>query len=164
MNTAIPSSCRTELRRWLQSQAGEYPYALTLTFKQSHRVETPEGEVWRLTCASDCEAALKKLQQKLNRAYFGRYAADKGYKSLRYLVVLEGEVSSKHLHAHMAIGGFPKDTIPSSIKSAIEDAKKLVPLFDERFELDIADSGWHEYLAKEATASNTDNMLWQICT
>ena len=157
------ANCRESLQRWLQNRSQQYPLALTLTFKDFYAEKTPNGYVTRPLNRRNCEKALARFQQKLNRSIFGRHAADKQYAGLNYLVALEGEISRKRLHAHLALGGTPTNMMPHQLQKHIENTIQLIPAFDSRFKLDIADSGWLSYMGKEATAKNTDNILWQLC-
>lgn len=157
------ANCRESLQLWLQSRTQQYPLALTLTFKDFYVEKTPTGHVTRVLSRATCEKALARFQLKLNRAVFGRSAADKRHASLQYLVALEGEISGKRLHAHLALGGPPPNMMPHQLQKHIEKAIQLVPAIDSRFKLEIADSGWLAYMGKEATAKNTDNILWQLC-
>lgn len=94
---------------------------------------------------------------------FGKRAAEVHGKGLRYLVVLEGERSNKHLHLHLAIGGMPRHVKPNLVPAYVSAAKQLVAEIDTQYKLDIADSGWLEYMSKEATRNDTDNVLWELC-
>lgn len=157
------ASCRQSLQQWLQSLSQQYPLALTLTFKDTYTEQTPNGCAVRVLSKANCEKAVARFQQKLNRSLFGRHAADKHHASLKCLVALEGEISGKRLHAHLALGGTPANMMPHQLHKHIENVVRLVPALDARFKLDIADSGWLAYMGKEATAKNTDNILWQLC-
>jgi hypothetical protein len=149
-------------RAWLQGKSKEYPLGLTLTLKQTIIESTPVRTICRPITRDDCERILRRFQQKLNRQVFGRYAAEKGDKSLRFLPVLEGEKTNKRLHLHMAIGGLPKHIPFNKFDALVCEAKKYVEHVDEQHKVDIADSGWIEYITKETATKNTDNVLWTL--
>ncbi len=158
-----PPSVKDATRAMLCSRSAQYPYALTLTLKQNLAVSTAAGVTGRALRREDCIRIAKRFQQKLNRQVFGKRAAEVHGKGLRYLVVLEGERSNKHLHLHLAIGGMPRHVKPNLVPACVSAAKQLVAELDTQYKLDIADSGWLEYMSKEATRNDTDNVLWELC-
>jgi hypothetical protein len=160
---AQPQSVKDATRAMLCGRSAQYPYALTLTLKQTLAISTAVGVADRTLRRDDCVRIAKRFQQKLNRQVFGKRAAEMHGKSLRYLVVLEGERSNKHLHLHLAIGGMPRYVKPSLVPAYVSAAKQLVTEIDTQYKLDIADSGWLEYMSKEATRNNCDNVLWELC-
>jgi len=101
--------------------------------------------------------------QKLNRAVFGKRAADKHGRSLRYIAVLEGERSKKNLHLHFSIGALPSTIRFNQFDTLVREAKSHVEHVDEQHKVDLADSGWMEYICKELGRKDTDNVLWSIC-
>lgn len=157
------TSAKDALCGWLSGQSTQYRYALTLTLKQTVRTTNSLGSSARTLKREDCVRIAKRFQQKLNRQVFGKRAAEEHGKGLRYLVVLEGERSSKHLHLHLAIGGMPRHVNPNLVPTYVSAAKQLVAEIDTQYKLDIADSGWLEYMSKEATRNDTDNVLWELC-
>jgi hypothetical protein len=157
------ASSKDVLCSWLSAQSAQYPYALTLTLKQTVQTNTALGSVTRSLKRDDCIRIARRFQQKLNRQVFGKRAAESYGKGLRYMVVLEGERSDKRLHLHMAIGAVPRYIKPNAIAARIAAAKQLVSEIDTQHKVDIADSGWLEYIAKEATQNDTDNVLWELC-
>ena len=158
-----PPSVKDATRAMLCSRSAQYPYALTLTLKQTLAISTAAGVTGRALRREDCIRIAKRFQQKLNRQVFGKRAAEVHGKGLRYLVVLEGERSNKHLHLHLAIGGMPRHVKPNLVPACVSAAKQLVAEIDTQYKLDIADSGWLEYMSKEATRNDTDNVLWELC-
>ena len=103
----------------------------------------------------------QRFQQKLNFAVFG-HAAKRHGKTLKYLPVVEGERSGKRLHLHFAIGNLPKHVMFNQFDALVCQAKKYVEHVDEQYKVDIADSGWLEYITKETATKHSDNVLWQL--
>jgi hypothetical protein len=155
-----PPSVKAATRAWVQGMASKFPLALTLTLKQTIVEDTPRGTVRRAITRQDCERIARRFQQKLNRAVFGKYAAEKGGKTLTYLPVIEGERSGKALHLHFAIGNLPSYVRINRFDSLVCQAKKHVEHVDEQHKVDIADSGWLEYITKETATKHSDNVLW----
>ena len=62
----------------------------------------------------------------------------------------------------MAIGEIPEHIKWSEIKELVANAKSKVAGIDKQFDVDIADSGWMEYLTKELGKADTDNVLWDL--
>ena len=159
-NTQQTTKAATRL--WLKTFANTHPLALTLTLKQSVRVQTPCGTYYRRLTRADVERTTHRFQQKLNRAVFGRRAAEKYGKTLSYLPVLEGECSGKNLHLHFAIGNLPPRFKFNQFDSLVRQAKQHVADIDLQHKVDIADSGWLEYITKETGSEHTDNVLWTL--
>jgi len=157
------ASAKDALCGWLSGQSDQYRYALTLTLKQTVRTSNSMGSSTRTLKRDDCVRIAKRFQKKLNRQVFGKRAAEVHGKALRYLVVLERERSNKHLHLHLAIGGMPRHVKPNMVPTYVSAAKQLVAEIDTQYKLEIADSGWLEYMSKEATRNDTDNVLWELC-
>jgi hypothetical protein len=155
---AMPT-VKAATRTWLQSMYKDFPLALTLTLKQTIVEETLKGNVRRSITKADCERITQCFQQKLNFAVFG-HAAKRHGKTLKYLPVVEGERSGKNLHLHFAIGGLPDHVRFNQFDSLVCEAKKHVPHVDEQHKVDIADSGWLEYITKETATKHSDNVLW----
>jgi hypothetical protein len=152
---------KTATRTWIQTMANDFPLALTLTLKKSIVEKTPRGTVQRAITKQDCERITQRFQQKLNRAVFG-HAAERHGKTLKYLPVVEGERSEKNLHLHFAIGGLPSHVRFNQFNALVCEAKKHVQHVDEQHKVDLADSGWLEYITKETAAKHCDNVLWQL--
>jgi hypothetical protein len=57
----------------------------------------------------------------------------------------------------------PRHVKPSLVPAYVSAAKQLVAEIDAQHKLDIADSGWLDYMSKEATRNDTDNVLWELC-
>jgi len=149
-------------RLWLCSRSNEFPIALTLTLTQTLVVITNHGTYKRKLESTDCEKIAKRFIQKLNRQVFGKRAADKYGHTLKYLTVVEGERSNKHLHLHLAVGNFPKHIKFNQVRNLIEKAKLNVEHVDFEYEVDIADSGWLEYIMKEVGTKDTYNVLCSL--
>jgi hypothetical protein len=109
----------------------------------------------------DCDRVAKRFIQKLNRQAFGK-AAERNGKSLRYLVVVEGERTAKLLHLHLAVGGLPKTYLPNQFATMVKNAANLVREIDTQHDVQIMDSGWTDYITKELGRSDTDNVLWHL--
>ena len=61
----------------------------------------------------------------------------------------------------MAIGKLPAHVQLNDMPKLIQAAKSLVAELDEQHHVSLADGGWMEYISKEATARDSDNVLWQ---
>ena len=90
-----PISQKAATRAWLSSLSSEYPLALTLTLKRVIAYSTPCGKREQAIDRTEAERIAKRFIQKLNRAVFGKRAAEKHGKTLKYIAVLEGERSKK---------------------------------------------------------------------
>ena len=156
------ATLKAATRTWLAGLARDYPLALTLTLRQSVRVMTPRGLHIHALRREDVERTAQRFIKKLNREVYGRRAADKHGKGLRYIVVMEGERSSKNLHLHVAVGGMPAHCNVKRFEALVQEAKAQVPQLHEQYWVDIADSGWMEYICKELGARDTDNVLWNV--
>ena len=156
-------SQKAATREWLSSLSRDYPLALTLTLKQKIVHQTPFGRREHTIKREDVERIARRFMQKLNRAVFGKRAADKHGRSLRYIAVLEGERSKKNLHLHFSIGALPSTIRFNQFDALVREAKSHVEHVDEQHKVDLADSGWMEYICKELGRKDTDNVLWSIC-
>ena len=156
-------SQKAATRAWLSSLSSEYPLALTLTLKQAIAYSTPFGKREQAIDRTEAERIAKRFTQKLNRAVFGKRAAEKHGKTLKYIVVLEGERSKKNLHLHFSIGGLPPTIRLNQFDGLVKEAKSHVEHVDEQHKTDLADSGWMEYICKELGRKDTDNVLWSLC-
>ena len=152
---------KSAARDWLRGLSRNYPVALTLTLKQTVVIKTPVGEYKRRLVRDDCDKIAKRFIQKLNREVYGK-AAERYWKSLKYLIVVEGERSNKNLHIHMAIGSLPEHVKFNHVSKLISLAKTHVAEIDEQYKVDITDSGWMEYISKELGTKDTDNVLWHL--
>jgi len=148
-------------RTWLSSKSSEYPLALTLTLKQTIAEKTAYGTFKRCITRLDCERVAQRFIQKLNKEVFGN-SAKRHNKSLKYLVVVEGERTYKQLHLHMAIGDLPKHIRFNKFDELVKKAKVRVEEIDVQHKVDIADSGWMEYITKELGTKDTENVLWNL--
>jgi hypothetical protein len=158
---AIPTQ-KAALRTWLGSLSAQFPLALTLTLKQTIVEKTVNGTYRRQITRRDCDLIAKRFTQKLNREVFGKKCADKYGLKLNYLPVVEGERSGKNLHLHFAIGGLPNHIKFNQFDALVKKAKSHVDSIDSQHKVDIADSGWLEYITKEVGAKDTDNVLWSL--
>lgn len=159
--TATPT-VKAATSAWLNGITSHYPIALTLTLKQQVAYENAKGACVRAITQTDCERIAKRFTQKLNRAVFGKRKARTQSASLKFITVVEGERSGKRLHLHFAIGGLPSTLKLSEFANRVRQAKVLVEGIDEQHKLDIADSGWMDYICKELSNKDTDNVLWTI--
>ncbi len=155
-------SLKAAMRTWLGAKSNEFPLALTLTLKQTIVEKTAIGTYRRQITRNDCERIAKRFTQKLNREVFGKREADKYGHKLKYLPVIEGERSGKNLHLHFAIGGLPKHIKFNQFDELVKNAKILVEHIDVEHKVDIADSGWIEYITKEVGTKDTDNVIWSL--
>ena len=158
---ALPTQ-KAAVRAWLGGMSREFPLSLTLTLKQTIVEKNNSGTYKRKLTRDDCERIARRFTQKLNREVFGKYAAEKGGKSLKYLPVVEGERSNKHLHLHFAVGGLPSHVRFNQFDTLVTNAKLHVEHIDVQHEVDITDSGWIEYITKEVGTKDSDNVLWTL--
>ena len=158
---ALPTQ-KAAVRAWLGGMSREFPLSLTLTLKQTIVEKNDRGTYKRNLTRDDCERIARRFTQKLNREVFGKYAAEKGGKSLKYLPVVEGERSNKHLHLHFAVGGLPSHVRFNQFDTLVTNAKLHVEHIDIQHEVDITDSGWIEYITKEVGTKDSDNVLWTL--
>jgi hypothetical protein len=159
--TALPTQ-KAAVRAWLGGMSKDYPLSLTLTLKQTIVEKNDRGEYRRTLKREDCERIAKRFIQKLNRQVYGKYAADKCGKSLKYLPIVEGERSNKHLHLHFAIGGLPSHVKFNQFDTLVTNAKLQVENIDSEHKVDVTDSGWISYITKEVGTKDTDNVLWTL--
>lgn len=148
-------------RTWLASKAAEYPIALTLTLKQTITQCTQNGSYKRAITGADCEVIARRFINKLNAQVFGS-AAKRYKKALKYIVVVEDGFGLKNLHLHLAIGAIPKHVKFNQLNTLVKEAKARVEEIDEQHKVDVANSGWFEYITKEVSKHNTDNVLWDL--
>jgi hypothetical protein len=158
---ALPTQ-KAATRTWLRGMSKDFPLALTLTLKQTIVETTERGTYKRKLTRIDCERIAKRFTQKLNREVFGKRGAEKFGHSLKYLPVVEGERSNKNLHLHFAIGGLPSHVKLNQFDAFVINAKLNVENIDAEHKVDIADSGWFEYITKEVGTKDTDNVLWTL--
>ncbi len=161
-NSKAKLSLKQASRGFARSIIDHYPVALTLTLKQHSAVKNANGIFYKKLNSEECRKIAKRFMQKLNRAVFGKRGAEKYGKTLRYLVVVEGQRSHKNLHLHMAIGDLPKHVALNQLQALVCEAKKRVEQIDEQHDLSLADSGWIDYITKEVSKHDTDNVLWDL--
>ena len=159
-DTATPTQ-KQATRNWLNSLHKEYPVALTLTLKQVNSYKSVKGIHTKKLDRDECRRIATHFTHKLNQQIFGNSVKRFG-KKLKYLVVVEGERSSKNLHLHLAIGDLPAYVKWNELDGLVRNAKLKVAELDEQHKVDIVDSGWVEYLTKELGMKDTDNVLWDL--
>jgi hypothetical protein len=62
----------------------------------------------------------------------------------------------------MAIGNLPKHVRFNEFDGLVKKAKIHVEEIDAQHKVDIADSGWMEYITKELGTKDTENVLWNL--
>jgi hypothetical protein len=152
---------KNAVRSWLTSLRSEYQFAVTLTLKQYVELRLEHGINYKRLVREDCDKIAQRFIQKLNRQAFGK-AAERHGKTLRYLVVVEGERTDKQLHLHMAVGGLPNHYLPNQFATMVKNAADLVREIDTQHDVQIMDSGWTDYITKELGRTDTDNVLWHL--
>jgi hypothetical protein len=159
---ALPTQ-KDATRSMFHSISTQYPVALTLTFKQFLSIENVMGKYYKKIDKDDIRRIVTHFQHKLNKEIFGSSAKRYG-KGLKYLVVIEGERTYKNLHVHMAIGNLPAHVKYNEIDNLVRNAKLSVDGVDEQHKVELAgDSGWMtQYLLKELSANDTENILWDL--
>ena len=158
--TDIPTQ-KQATRTWLNSLHKQYPVALTLTLKQFNLVKNANGTYIQKLDKDEVRRIAKHFTQKLNQEVFGNSSKRYG-KSLKYLVVVEGERTGKNLHLHLAIGDLPGHIKFNQIDEFVKNAKLRVAELDEQHRVDVVDSGWMQYITKELGNKDTDNVLWDL--
>ena len=152
---------KNAVRSWLTGLRSEYQFAVTLTLKQHIELKLEHGINYKRLVREDCDRITKRFIQKLNRKVFGK-AAERYGKTLRYLVVVEGERTVKQLHLHLAVGDLPKGYLPNQFATMVKNAADLVREIDAQHDVQIMDSGWTDYITKELGRTDTDNVLWHL--
>ena len=158
--TASPTQ-KQATRNWLNSLHKQYPVALTLTIKQVNSYKSVKGVHIKKLDRDECRRIATHFTHKLNQQVFGSSAKRYG-KALKYLVVVEGERTTKNLHLHIAIGDLPSYVKLNELDKLVCNAKLKVEELDAQHKVDIVDSGWLEYLTKELGMKDTDNVLWDL--
>ena len=159
-STVLVCHQRDEYRNWLVPKVGSrLPIALTLTLKQSLRIDTDSGSAFHVLQAADVEAVAKRFQQKLNRAVFGRRRADRRGETLSYFVVREGDGERKHHHLHLAVGGFPRGTDFWTVRRNVRAAVANVRWLNEQYCVAPANEDWINYMTKEIGRHDSANVL-----
>lgn len=148
-------------RDWLRSLHTEYPIALTLTLKQSIAIKNNNGVFIQKLDIDGCRRIARHFTHKLNQQIYGTNAKRHSL-GLKYLIVVEGERTSKRLHLHMAIGNLPSHVKFNEFDGLVQNAKLKVEELDNEHKVDVVDSGWMEYLTKELGMNDTDNVLWDL--
>ena len=158
--TAIATQ-KEATRNWLNSLHKQYPVALTLTLKQVNSYKSLKGIHTKKLNRDECRRIATHFTHKLNQQIFGSSAKRYG-KTLKYLVVMEGERTNKNLHLHIAIGNLPHYVKWSDLDILVRNAKLKVAELDVQHKVDIVDSGWMDYLTKELGMADTDNVFWDL--
>jgi hypothetical protein len=144
------------------NSSGQLAIALTLTLKQSEKIVNPRGISHRKITPDDARRAADHFLKMLDRQVYGHSARRHG-KTLPRIVVLQGLKTDKRLHLHMAIGGLPPHVKLTQFRPHMLKAKSLVPLLDDEYDLQVADSGWIDYMDDELAKKDTDTVLWEQC-
>ena len=143
------------------SQHFEGTVAVTLTLKQSFKVETNAGTYYKRLDIEECGRIARNFQKKLNQLIY-KNAAKRNQKSLKYLISVEGGAGGLNLHLHMGIGEFPRHIKFNEIEGLILKAKNKVPEMNKEYEVKLCDTGWNEYIVKTIGKTNTDSILWDL--
>ena len=149
------------VRDYLRGKQRDFQYAVTLTFNPHFKETTEKGVHYRNVGKEDVEVAAAKCKRKLNSIALGSSAKRHG-NSLNYFFVVEGERSNKHLHLHLLIGGELRKIKRNEFKHAVETAAALCENLGKEIDVQVADSGWLEYITKEVSKHDTDNVLWEL--
>jgi len=160
MKQATNETIKSATQNWCREMASAFPIALTLTLKQTIVEEVNCAVIHRTITMQDAERITHKFKQKLNREIWSRRSADKYGKTLNYIVVIEGERSCKPLHLHFAIGGLPNHVKFNQFTSLVGKAKRHVKHLDDDYKVDLADSGWMDYITKEVATNNNNIINW----
>ena len=135
--------------------------ALTLTLKQSYKVESEKGVYYKRIDRNECHRIAGQFRKKLNQQIYGN-AAKRFNKSAQYLIAVEGGAGGLNLHLHMVIGNFPYHVKLIEIERLINNAKSKVAEINDHYELVICDTGWNEYAVKTIGKKDTDSILWDL--
>jgi hypothetical protein len=149
------------VRNYLRAKQNDFQYAVTLTFHQHFKATTEKGVHYRQVGKQDVEATAAKFKRRLNSIALGSSAKRYG-NSLNYFFVVEGERSNKHLHLHLLVGGELRKIKRNEFKQAVETAAALCENVGTEIDVQVADSGWLEYITKEVGKHDTDNVLWEL--
>lgn len=154
-------SLKDAVRNYLRSRQQDFQYAVTLTFQPSTKVTTTRGVYSKALDRSDVEKAAAKFKRRLNDIALGSSAKRHG-NSLNYFFVVEGERSSKQLHLHLVVGGELRKIQRCEFGLAVKEAAGLCEHIGTEIDVQIADSGWFEYMTKEVHKHDTENVLWEL--
>ncbi len=154
---------KEQTRTFFNQICDRYPIALTLTFKQVIEIKNDFGTYYKKIGEDDIKRIVEHFQHKLNKQAYGSSAKRYG-KGFDYIVAIEGKISCKNLHVHMAIGNLPEHVRFNQFDEMVRNAKVSVCELDKQHKVELAgDSGWMaEYLIKELSRKNTDNILWEL--
>ena len=154
-------SLKDAVRNYLRSRQHDFQYAVTLTFHPNIKVTTTRGAYSKALNRSDVEQAAAKFKRRLNDIALGSSAKRHG-KSLNYFFVVEGERSSKQLHLHLIVGGELRKIKRCEFGMAVGQAAGLCEHIGTEIDVQVADSGWLEYMTKEVSKHDTENVLWEL--
>lgn len=162
--TPVSPNIKVAVKDFAMSIAQNYPVALTLTLKQTQRIKNANGVFMKKLDEAECEKLAERFIKKLNREVFGKRGAEKRGNGLKYFVVIEGGGwTGKNLHLHMAIGALPAHVKFEDMDALVCKAKQYVEGVDERHTVKRAvDDGWMDYITKEVSKSNSNNVLWRL--
>lgn len=175
------TTLKQHTRTWLVSSLrNEFQLGITLMPKKIQIGPLPswynskKKYAERELSKDELKQALDRFLAKLNELVF-KNAYKRFGKKLNSIASIEGEVSYKDLHLHLAVGGKPDymkfkelarlivkainlsddfQTINESYKAGVDDVSKQY-----RYKIDIIDSGWMEYITKELRSNSIDNLL-----
>lgn len=174
-------SLKQHVRTWLVSSARtEYQIGITLMPKKVIVKHLPNSHnskkkyAYRELNKNELKQATERFIAKLNELVF-KNAYKRFGKKLNSIASIEGEMSYKDLHIHLAVGGKPDymkynelaklivkainlsddfQTINENYKIGVDDVSKQY-----RYKIDVIDSGWMEYITKELPRNSMDNLL-----
>ena len=105
-------------------------------------LEKEKTEIYKKIDEEDIKRIVKHFQHKLNKQAYGSSAKRYG-KGFSYLVAIEGKISKKNLHVHMAIGNLPGHVRFNEFDEMVRNAKVSVCELDKQHKVELAgDSGW----------------------
>lgn len=154
-------SQKDALRNYLRSRQGDFQYAVTLTFKPSINIKTTRGVYSKALDRLDVEKSAGRFKRRLNNIALGSSAKLHG-NSLNYFFVVEGERSCKQMHLHLIVGGELRKIKRCEFTQAVVDAAALCEYMGTEIDVQVADSGWLEYMTKEVGKHDTENVLWEL--
>jgi hypothetical protein len=137
---------RNALRDWVDIEAWQAPFAVTLTLRQSINVE--ENSAIRRLWLTDQQASqnFRHFMNMLNRRTFGKTAIRYG-RGVSVLPVLEGG-DGKRLHYHAAID-CPRSSLAQDFPSIIGSLWRSTMWGYDQIEVrPDADRGWLNYITK----------------
>lgn len=153
------SDCKIACREFLPILLDKHQVGITLTLKKSFYSMNGKQKVTFYSRDINSQALWNRFTHKLNKLVWKSTYINHG-RQLRQICVEEDGNGTKHRHLHGALGNFPKDfdyrTLPKLVKKASTECFEI----DTQFKVDIADSGWVEYITKEVKRRDSDKVLW----